>query len=675
MALTPAAYKVFKRLLMGLPSWSDEDKRESFIKDALWGHALLNSIPWKLDGDTTATRLLELCDRSEVSTGEGKSPLCALLAAIREKGWADADRLEALARDLGCTARRPAWHHDPYPGLLALDWWQAPIFFGRRTETDDLLRRLATGQGGRFLLVTGASGSGKSSLVRAGVWAALAAGTAPGLPNARDWLITAMCPDDQRGADRRSDPFCALTNSLKQHLRLGWLTPGSEAETLKAEPGAFASLLGRALKDQSASAEWLLILDQMEELFTPACADLREPFLDLLLRAVAGPRFRVIATVRSDFIPKCLEHPGLLAVQNRGGCYGVRTPGREAMIQMVKGPVADLNPPLTLDPDLVRHLVDDADALAGSGGLALLAFALADLYGQCRATGRMDLAAYQHADFGELKGVIRSRADQALGRAGEAGRAALPQVFSRLLTVQPDGTATRRREDLSHWAADPGAQRLIAEFTGKDTRLLVLGSDDRPTLEVAHEALLREWPTLAAWVRDYGPALRLRDKVEEEASAWAAAGRPRHRLWRHEVLEPARALLAEADLLERLEADPDAAGFLIPEGEWLLAELLCGETDHARREAIGMRLCEIGDPRPGVGVIDGVPDILWCEVPGGEVFIEDAGSFAVAPFRIAAYPVTYAQYRAFLDAADGYRDVCWWVGLTQESGPGRQQRP
>jgi formylglycine-generating enzyme required for sulfatase activity len=89
-----------------------------------------------------------------------------------------------------------------------------------------------------------------------------------------------------------------------------------------------------------------------------------------------------------------------------------------------------------------------------------------------------------------------------------------------------------------------------------------------------------------------------------------------------------------------------------------------------------MRLSEIGDPRPGVGLReDGLPDILWCEIPKGQVEIEGHGRRKVTPFRIAAYPVTCAQYKAFLDAEDGYPSERWWDDLKHEPEPGRQLRP
>jgi len=382
-------------------------------------------------------------------------------------------------------------------------------------------------------------------------------------------------------AEQGGDPFLALTNSLARHPQLGWLYPADEGDKLRANPTAFVDLLSRALAGLPADAQWLLIVDQMEELFTPACEALREPFLDCLLAATELPRLRVIATVRSDFLAQCIEHPGLLKVQNNSGLYGVRAPGPSAMSRMIAGPVQDLDlaDPLTLDPALVTCMVDDA--VTESGGLALLAFALKDLYEQCRASGRMDLAASHSPEFGGLKGVIQRRADRALERSGKDGRDALPRVFSRLLMVQPDGTATRRREDLSHWGQDDAALTLIRELTRRDTRLLVAGRDDQPTVEVAHEALLREWPTLVAWIDDAREALRLRERVAEETRLWVHDGRPGVRLWKHELLAPARQLLAEAALLDDLgrQLRPDA-GYPVDHVSWYDATAFCRWLSH-----------------------------------------------------------------------------------------------
>jgi formylglycine-generating enzyme required for sulfatase activity len=109
--------------------------------------------------------------------------------------------------------------------------------------------------------------------------------------------------------------------------------------------------------------------------------------------------------------------------------------------------------------------------------------------------------------------------------------------------------------------------------------------------------------------------------------------------------------------------------FLRPESERLLAELENIDTPHARRSAIGERLCMIGDPRPGVGLRpDGLPDIAWSYVSGGKIMLEDMAksAFTVQPFYIAKYPVTFAQFQVFLDDPDGFERDEWWQGLHQE---------
>ncbi|MCP4377469.1 MAG: ATP-binding protein, partial [bacterium] len=265
----------FKALLLELPFWNRDRERLAFVRDTLYGHEVAHHFRADGEGPTVASELLDLCAGYDAPMETGLSPICTLLAEIRERGLATGVRgvsIQEISEQLNCrTTTRPDWSDEPYPGLLALDHWQAPIFFGRTVETRELLRRLGTDQGRRFLIVTGVSGSGKSSLVRAGVWAALTAARAPNLSGSGQWLISAMFPAAQGG-----DPFLALTNSLGQDRRFGWLYPGREAEKLKREPGAFAHLLERVLAVLPEGAEWLLILDQMEELFTPAARDHRD---------------------------------------------------------------------------------------------------------------------------------------------------------------------------------------------------------------------------------------------------------------------------------------------------------------------------------------------------------------------------------------------------------------
>jgi formylglycine-generating enzyme required for sulfatase activity len=130
------------------------------------------------------------------------------------------------------------------------------------------------------------------------------------------------------------------------------------------------------------------------------------------------------------------------------------------------------------------------------------------------------------------------------------------------------------------------------------------------------------------------------------------------------------------------EAEP-LQSFLRSEASRLLEKISLIETPHWRRAEIGDRLARIGDPRRGVGLSEnGLPDIVWCRIPSGTVTLEDddgtlednAETFEVEFFEIARFPVTYRQYRAFVEAADGYRDGRWWRGLRHEAEPGVPHR-
>jgi formylglycine-generating enzyme required for sulfatase activity len=192
-------------------------------------------------------------------------------------------------------------------------------------------------------------------------------------------------------------------------------------------------------------------------------------------------------------------------------------------------------------------------------------------------------------------------------------------------------------------------------------------------VEVAHEALLTSWSQLHTWILERFDDLRLLRQVQREAEEWERRGYPEAHLWRHERLQPVYAMC------QRLQPTLSATvqTFIRPEAERLLEEIDNAATSHQRRASIGDRLADIGDPRPGVGLnSDGVPEFVWLPVPGGEITLEDdAGTFTVRPFAISKYPVTWVQYRSFLEAPDGYRQQRWWRGLAErEAQLGEQYR-
>jgi hypothetical protein len=650
--MPPEIRQRFERLLLEHSLWTRTKDRAVLLRDLrdheVWDHL-------ELDGSPTqaAHNLLTLYGKY------GPEPFRIALRAMQAAGNADPDRrreVEALdewLRSQQARRHRGPWSEAPYRGLHYFDRRHAPIFFGRDQEVDRLLQTVAD-PARRFTVVVGASGAGKSSLVRAGLWARLCEGNIDELPGSQNWLITAMIPTEM------DTPAGSLRAALLRSLQ--------ERDDFEDQRACAADLDRRPLTELAqhllgpGDSRWLLILDQMEELFAadPARKQAGAEFLDRLIKAAApGSRFQVLATLRADFFHHCLDHPPLKrAVEREGGTFLLGPPGRLPLERMVSGPLTEVDLPQrwTLDPELPPTLALDADR--HPGGLALMAFALRELYDRCKPSRRMDVTSYRA--MGGLGGAIARRADATLARLGPGAEEALGRVFSRLVRVDRDDAATRQREHLSAWKDDEEALRLVGAFT--QARLLV---QDRE-VEVAHEALLREWPKLSEWIAQRREAFRLADRVQTEAKAWREED-PKQRWrrpWADHVIEEHRRSFEKSGLLTGLIREPKVARLLTPEVDWILAELQDDATTHSRRRDIGQRLAEIGDPRPGVGLRDGLPDILWRPIPAGE---------RVKPFHMAAFSVTVCQFRAFLEAKDGYPAKRWWKDLQHEDPDGAWQ--
>jgi hypothetical protein len=683
--MNPELRERFERLLRELPEWEREEDRRVLLRGILRFHSVSDFLNLKGSVAIVAHALIDTCLEQDPES------LCVLLMGLREKykTWPErAAEIDFLESSLcgGDTLHRGQWRGAPYLGLAYFDRQHAPIFFGREMVLRQLVQTLNKQQGRRFTVILGASGSGKSSLVRAGLWARLTNGGIAEMPDSELWLISAMTPTD---ADHPMAAFRAsVLKALQEHdsfrSQCDW-----RKELGRMKDSAISALEERLLSKALPEACWLVILDQMEELFAAEMKETGAAFLDQIIEATQPPsRLRVVATLRADFFHHCLDHPPLRRLMGRdGGVFPLGQPDRRSLQQMVSGPLTrvDLIPehsnqkapamPWFLDPDLPPVIA--ADAERHPGGLALMAFALRELYDTCESTRRMDLATYSNAAFGGLGGAIARRADATLQLLGKDGEIALDRVFVRLVRVNRDDAPVRRRERLSAWEGDPGALNVIQSF--QEARLLVAdrGDGDDTMIEVAHEALLREWPKLGHWIQERREAFQLAERVRTEAHAWMQGDKKRHNLrpWPTDLIEDYRQNLKLAGLLGSLLEDPAVARLLMTEAEWILAEVALEETTNLRRWEIGRRLAEIGDPRPGVGVIDGVPDIVWRPIPGGSVEIAERGKFHVEPFRMAAFPVTVIQFHAFLDAKDGYKSQRWWQDLTQKDLKREEREP
>ncbi len=578
----------------------------------------------------------------------------------------------------------PTWPKgkSPFPGLNAFGPEDAPVFFGREVETEHLLVRLANPRC-RFLVVMGASGSGKSSLVSAGLLPKLSKGA---LPGSEAWPVLRFSPD----ALGNGDPFTALTSVLKESpFRL---TPHETRQRLLESQTGLRELLEQHLAGQPEPVQVLLFIDQFEELFTRVTdAEYRQKFLALLNEAINSPRILTLVTIRDDFFHYFAKYPLLSRLVNRNdnSTYTLSVPSMVELYEMIVGPARVAG--LQFENGLVRQILGDTGN--NPGALALMAYALDQLFNAAGRTGELTCSAYQ--SFGGVQGAIGTRAQEVFDRLSKEAQDNLPIVFSHLLEVDESGTATRKRAPLARVEQDEACRELVQALV--EARLLVTsrGAGDQALLEVAHEALFRSWPALKAWIETVQDDLILLRQVRAAAALWQKhASQPAY-LWPDERLRPVYAMR------DRLKPDLNASEqeFIRREVERLLEEIDNPATNHRRRSAIGERLDALGDPRPGVGLVRGIlplnavekkayapedlrpgevrlwgenpehtglPDLVWLSVPGGSIQIEKQ-IVAVQPFYIAKYPITYRQFQAFVDALDGFADPLWWQGLAADS--------
>jgi WD40 repeat protein len=413
----------------------------------------------------------------------------------------------------------------PYRGLRAFEEEDAEFFFGREALVAQLVERLAAlippagsspGRGGRFLAILGASGSGKSSLVWAGLLPALRAG---GVPGSAKWAVMAMTPGER--------PLESLAAGLVPIL-------AGEEDQLAATRRLLDNLAadGRALH-LAARLAWpqappekrlLLVIDQFEEIFT-LCHDeeARGRFIENLLyaAAVGGGRVIVLLTMRADFYHRCAAYrdlAGYLAAQQV-----LVGPLSEAELRRaVERPAQQVG--LRPEPGLTEAIL--ADVAQEPGALPLLQHALLELWE--RRQGRLlTLRAYQAS--GGVKGAIAQRAESIYAGFSPQEQALVRRVMLRL-TQPGEGTEdTRRRAALAELVPAGGEAAAIARVVQAltDARLLTTGRDERgdEVVDVAHEALIRGWPRLRAWVDEDRAGLRTHRRLTEAAQEWERSGR------------------------------------------------------------------------------------------------------------------------------------------------------
>lgn len=568
-----------------------------------------------------------------------------------------------------------------YPGMLPFEEEDAAVYFGRDIAVDDCVAHLDTlSRTGGSLLIFGPSGSGKSSLMRAGILPIIRR-------QPRRWVVFPTFRP-------RGDGLAAFARALGlPPPRIGRAGDdahdGSQDEVARDIAATFSEKLDSWRATHTSGEVPILVpIDQLEECFgaqqqltvsvhrSPPMSGHARVFVRVLVHLLkARSDLAIMMTIRSDSLAVLQAHRGDDENLPYQRLFHPLNPMRRSdLFKVIAGPAQHAE--IELEPGLVGRIVDDVKS---GEALPLLAFTLRQLHVKSSDPHRLTIADYQH--LGGVSGAVETHAN---GLLAQVGRSTLDDVRAAFLSmVQLDESGVPLKQQ-TPWArlAEP-VRRLLQQFV--EVRLLVRKEE---TIEIAHEALFEHWPMLRRWIDEAKDALHTVRHVESAARAWESRERPTRLEWSDErVVE---AILAYRALRGTPADDPPAREFLAPfTREEMAAWLEEQTTTHETRASIGDRLALLGDDRTGVGWRDHIPDLVWCDVPAGLVCIQQrqAEGDRVSDTReenwlsrpeprdlpehgaelevqggvqVTKYPITWTQFRRFVEADDGLRHPRWW---------------
>jgi formylglycine-generating enzyme required for sulfatase activity len=636
------------------------------------------------------------------------------------------------------------WDGSPFPGFASFERDQWPIFRGRDEVADDLMKHLlrpaaeavpesapaladdpgaaAEAQGAaaadpdapavpaaRCLALFGASGSGKSSVIKAGVLRRFFE-----LHSSRHWPIAELTPG--------IDPLRKLAGAIKTACGGHRLHYDEDRQAAVIAQGGWDALRDAALSGCPGEAALVIFIDQFEELFTltpdgsaPGTEDRRSPFLRWLETARADPRVRLLLTARDDFYHRFNADPVLRSFLGEDH-FHLPAADHAARMRMVVEPVRRAR--LSIEPELAERIARDTGD--DPGALPFMAYALARLYQHEQARGSETLTNKGYDDIGKVQDAVIACADAVYqGFAAEFGQdgagAALEQLFVELVWVDDKGTAARRAAPRERLADAPPGQPSAAELARRlehpQARLLTgdKEADGTPVIQVAHEALLRVWPPVVEWVKRRADDLTRYRWLQESAARWAEPANPEREApyssahlqsdgWVREVRRALANLSKTLDDLkphERAFLDPDArARLLLQKGldDWRAggrdaaglwtpdrfaacagagrlpeqdgdtraflrasfdASLAAAAQDAPARARMGLTLAGLGDPRFDAGHwhLPADETLGFIEIPPGELLM---GTDPKAdPY--GGFPVERPQHRQSMARA-------YWIG-------------
>ncbi len=443
---------------------------------------------------------------------------------------------------------RATWLQSPFRGLSSYDFEHAPIFFGRGAAQLKAVEQIVknANEGKAFLLVLGASGSGKSSLVRAGLLPNLfARGVADG---AGLWRRAILKPGDANGNLFLGLARVLVEDRAKEGIGLPEiLGPGVTVEQLEnalrrsiEDPGfVFTPAIGRVTAEARASGKMMahesaklaLVLDQLEEIFTDASisTEERNSFIRLIGALSRTGAVWIVATMRSDFWHRAAAAPELVALAEGTGRMDLLPPSQAELAEMIRRPAAAAG--LAFEDHAETKIGLDAviaeEAARDPGSLPLVSFVLDALYKADIEKARGAVLTYDtYEALGGIKGAIATRAEEIISAQTQDIQDALPSVLRALVTVDADNrqAATARMAPLTAFPAGSPRRALVDAFLDPSARLLIADGDGgEARVRVAHESLLNHWAKARDQINRDRRDLETRARLEEDEQLWRAA--------------------------------------------------------------------------------------------------------------------------------------------------------
>lgn len=430
------------------------------------------------------------------------------------------EELERLDRPV---AAQPLPAGNPYRGLHAFEAEHRTLFFGRDSDIRAVLERLRRES---LLLIAGDSGAGKSSLCRAGVLPRVAEGV---LDEQREFSVITLWPGRH--------PLEALAAAVAPVLGQKEAAVGAALAAADAD----VAWLGQELRQIHRTARGILLfVDQLEELLTLSPPAEAARFAEILAElALPAPGVRVLLAVRGDFLTRLASFPGLGEDLQRA-LYLLRPLSPEGMREAILGPARNLEVVFESEA-LIATLMESA--VGGAGSLPLLQFALAELWERRdKVRGRITRAALEA--MGGVAGALSRHANEVLARLSSAECQTARRVLVRLVTGE--GTRIARSEAELGIADDDARAATRALVEGR--LLYAMPSNEGPTYQIAHEALIESWGTLRNWLDEDIGHRAIRQRIEAAGAEWERLGRSSEALWSARQLD------------EALPLDPAALG-------------------------------------------------------------------------------------------------------------------